>query len=255
MNSTLSLKRAIINHRLLFCGLLAIYAFIPTNVYWLGNAVMRDGSLQRAFFAKAKPTAPSTKHPVRSRGRRGAQAHPVPNAPAQSFVVQGSLVQESLVKSAKSLEVQTIFVALVVSLLICLYLRSYLSVPAAVRYRLFTYLRRLFATWAARKRAEIFAQDTKLGDLLVACKVITQEELDKSIQAGDNQNQGIEMLVHLGQISEHQLQSALAIQARLQKRGSRKEKAFAWLSPDGREERQDQKAARTEAISRLRTHI
>jgi hypothetical protein len=249
MNSTLTLSRAIINQRLVFCALLMVCAFSLASLYSLGNAIVRAGSWQQVFSTKAKPSA-STKHPVRSRSRKSAQPHPVPNhTPAQIY-----LVQNSLVKTANSLEVQTALVALIVSLMICCYLGLYLSVPAAVRYRLRTYLKRLFAKWAARKRAEILSQDTRLGDLLVACKVITQEELDKSIQDGDSQK-GIEMMVHLGQISEHQLQSALAIQTRLQKRGSRKEKAFAWLSPDGREERQDQKAARTEAISRLRTHI
>jgi len=223
MNSTLTLRQATINARLWFCALLAVYAIVVANLCWLGSEVTHDGALKRAFFAVK---------------------------PKNNLVYRVHLVQNSIVKTAKSDQVHYALGALALWLTICCYLHFYLSVPPAVRYRLATYLKRFFEKLTRKRHAAALAQDPRsLGDLLVACKVITAQELE---EAGQGDQASVETLVRLGQITDNQLQSALAIQAKLQKRASRKEKALAWLSAGDRDH---DRAAQAGAILRLRTHL
>jgi len=226
MNSTLTLRRAIVNGRLWYCALLMVYAMTAANLCSLGSTIMRDGTLKKAFSQILQK---------------------------KGFDTRVHAAQNSIVKSAKSDEVHLTLAVLTICMLGCAYLQFYVSVPAAVRYRLASYLKRFFENLAMKRRASALSNDTRLGDLLVACKIITPEELKEALEAGGGlPEKSGETLVRLGHITDQQLESALAIQAKLQKRACRREKALAWLTAVKTIASPDDKAAFIGSIVKLR---
>jgi hypothetical protein len=225
MSATLTLKRAIINGRLWWCALLLVYAMTAANVYWLGSTITKDGALKKAVFAVK---------------------------PKQTFTSRVHIAQTSLTKTAKSDEAHRTAAVLAVCLIICFYMRLHVSVPAAVRYRLVTYLKRFFANLSKKRRTEAL-KDTQLGDLLVACKVLTAEQLKEMLEAGEAiDEKNFEMVAKLGSINDSHFESALVIQAKLQKRACRQEKTKAWLSMGNGMGRDEERASLVGGINRLR---
>ncbi len=225
MSATLTLRRAKINGSLWWCALLLVYAMTAANVYWLGSTITKDGALKKAVFAVK---------------------------PKQTFTSRVHIAQNSLAKTAKSDEAHRTAAVLAACLIICFYLRLHVSVPAAVRYRLVTYLKRFFENLSLKRRTEAL-KDTQLGDLLVACKVLTAEQLKEMLEAGEAiDEKNYEMVARLGQITDSHFESALVIQAKLQKRACRQEKTKAWLSMGNGMSREEERASLNGSINRLR---